>query len=274
MLKTRIITGLVLAALALAGLYYLPPLGFAVAVAGITLVAAWEWAGLAGVEGPVRPLFTSIVGFAILAFFWLLPFGAIYYLLIFALAFWMLAAPLVATYPDSARFWTQAPMALTIGLVALTAFFAALWSIRQSSLVYWDWIGVLLVVVWGMDTGAYFVGKAFGRLKLAERISPGKSWEGLAAGIVTGIAVAAAWMHVTTQGEFFTWDAFDTFLVFCGMIAAMSVLGDLIVSGLKRERGMKDSSSLLPGHGGLLDRIDSLIAAAPFWALLWADWPD
>ena len=269
MLKTRIITGLVLAALALAGLYYLPSLGFAVVVGGVTLVAAWEWAGLAGFQGPVRPVFTSLVGFAVLAC-WLVPVGALYYVLIFALAGWMLAPPLVATYPDSARFWTQPPMALFIGLVTLTAFFAALWSLRQST-VWFNWIGILLVVVWGMDTGAYFVGKYFGSLKLAPRVSPGKSWEGVAAGVATGIAAAAAWFYVVTEGEFFTWDGGSTFLVFCGMTAAISVLGDLVVSCLKRERGVKDSGSLLPGHGGLLDRIDSLVAAAPFFALPWAD---
>ena len=127
-------------------------------------------------------------------------------------------------------------------------------------------ICLLFFLIWGADIGAYFSGRAFGKRKLAPRVSPGKSWAGVYGGITTSIVIAvlmSSWFGApdlrSPEGA--------AFLVMCGLIALVSVLGDLTISMFKRHRDIKDASNLLPGHGGFLDRIDSLLSASPAIAL-------
>jgi phosphatidate cytidylyltransferase len=127
-----------------------------------------------------------------------------------------------------------------------------------------------MVLVWGADIGAYFSGKAFGKKKLAPRVSPGKSWEGLYGGLAASLAITL--VVGLQQG----WSTLSVLLALAGaaLVVLISVVGDLTESMFKRQSGIKDSSNLLPGHGGVLDRIDSLTAAIPLFAtLLWlAGW--
>jgi phosphatidate cytidylyltransferase len=117
-----------------------------------------------------------------------------------------------------------------------------------------------LLIVWAADAGAYFAGKKFGRVKLAPAISPGKTWEGVVGGLLLVAALAA--VIAVWQGV-----SIGVLLPFCLAVAAISIVGDLTVSMFKRTAGVKDSGSLFPGHGGVLDRVDSVAAAAPLFAL-------
>ena len=126
---------------------------------------------------------------------------------------------------------------------------------------------LLFFLIWAADIGAYFAGRAFGKRKLAPRVSPGKSWAGFFGGILASVAVGLAML--AWRGTVPTADAATAlFVLACLAVAIISVFGDLTISLFKRERGIKDTSNLLPGHGGFLDRLDSLLSAAPLFALL------
>jgi phosphatidate cytidylyltransferase len=149
-----------------------------------------------------------------------------------------------------------------LGLLVIPAAVVGLLGVRASVLARGGLL-TLFALVWAADIAAYFVGRALGRRKLAPQVSPGKSWEGFGGGmagaLLVGIA-AGAWLQ-PSPGPWLLW------LPLCVFVAAVSVVGDLTESLLKRLVGVKDSGTLLPGHGGVLDRIDSLLAAAPMMAL-------
>ena len=160
-------------------------------------------------------------------------------------------------------------MRLAIGLVVLVGAWLALVELRAlpagSELILW-----LFIVVWSADIGAYFAGRALGRRKLAPNVSPGKTWEGAIGGLLaatvlaTGMAAAVPALAGANDGA----GALGTWLALALFLGVVSIVGDLFESVLKRESGAKDSGGLLPGHGGLLDRIDALVAALPIFALL------
>jgi phosphatidate cytidylyltransferase len=185
---------------------------------------------------------------------------------------WLLALVLVISYPKLDKYWGNMPVIMALGIVALVPGFTALTELKQfpdSSYL----ICLLFFLIWGADIGAYFSGRAFGKAKLAPRVSPGKSWAGFVGGVITSVAIAVAmsyWLGRPSLTEL----SGVVFLAGCAGIAMVSVLGDLSISMFKRHRDIKDSSSLLPGHGGFLDRIDSLLSASPVFVLylLWADW--
>jgi phosphatidate cytidylyltransferase len=190
-------------------------------------------------------------------------------LLVVAVLWWLVATFLVMTYPDSSRLWGGVPGRLLIGLLILLPAWQGLILLKQ-----WPQANALIiavmVLVWGADIGAYFSGKAFGKRKLAPRVSPGKSWEGVYGGLAVSLSITL--VVGLQQG----WSVSGLVLALLGaaVVVLISVVGDLTESMFKRQSGIKDSSNLLPGHGGVLDRIDSLTAAIPvFAALLWlAGW--
>ena len=126
---------------------------------------------------------------------------------------------------------------------------------------------MLFFLIWGADVGAYFSGRTFGKHKLAPKVSPGKSWEGFWGGLVFAVAIAALMVSWLGKPVLNSPDGI-LFILSCAFIVMISVLGDLVESMFKRNRGIKDSSHLLPGHGGILDRVDSLLSAGPFFAIL------
>jgi phosphatidate cytidylyltransferase len=182
-----------------------------------------------------------------------------------AVLWWLLATFLVLTYPRTSGHWASAACTLVIGLLILLPAWQGLILIKQQPVGNWL-IMAVMVLVWGADVGAYFSGRAFGKRKLAPQVSPGKSWEGVYGGLLLSLLIAAVvgFVRDWTGGQMLLG------LIGAAIVVFISVVGDLTESMFKRQSGIKDSSNLLPGHGGVLDRIDSLTAAIPLFAvLLW-----
>jgi len=262
MLKQRVITALIAAPTVIAAIFFLPLTAFA----GVFLVLAglgvFEWANLAGFRSAAAKaayvVAYAAIGYALLnaPSLWLAVLEGV-------VAFWFLAAVVVLTFPASDRVLVG-PVLIPAGYVAFIGAWLALVVLLVAGgpwLILW-----VLIVVWAADIGAYFAGRQFGRRKLAFLVSPGKTWEGalggtllsLLLGSVMGITVPAL---QTLAPEAWRW------VVGSLVIAVVSIFGDLFESALKRARGVKDSGGLFPGHGGMLDRVDSLIAALPCVAL-------
>ena len=269
MLKQRIITALILAPLALCGFFLLEGGSFALFIGAVVVLGGWEWARLSGFEAQSSRILYAVVVAALLFVLYLLPDLAPW-LLVAALIWWLMAIWLVLTFPESSAHWASAICKLVIGLLILLPAWQGLVLIKQMPLGNWLILSVM-ILVWGADIGAYFSGKAFGRRKLAPKVSPGKSWEGLYGGLAACLLITAV------VGVYRGWSLGEIIfaLVSAAIVVLISVVGDLTESMFKRKSGVKDSSNLLPGHGGVLDRIDSLTAAIPVFALLlWAakDW--
>lgn len=265
MLKQRIITALWLLPLALGGFFFLDGWQFALFIGAVVTLGGWEWAQLAGFSAqPVRIAYATVVALLLCALY-LLPQLAPW-LLLAALVWWLVATLLVVSYPRS-KMYLQAPLSKPlIGLLILLPAWQGLVLLKQWPLGNGLIIAVM-ILVWGADIGAYFSGRAFGKRKLAPQVSPGKSWEGVFGGLLTCLLIALA------IGLYRHWSGAELLLALAStaLLVMVSVVGDLTESLFKREAGIKDSSNLLPGHGGILDRIDSLTAAIPVFALLlWA----
>lgn len=276
MLKHRIITALILAPLALAGIFGTDVQGFYWFVGAIVAVAAWEWARLSGYERQSLRVSYAVYVAVWLIFVRYIPATPILYV---GLAWWLIAIVLVLRYPGTSRFWRQRSVKLAIGLLILIPFWKTMLALREAKMLVSIDLGVHLVLfyalllIWAADTGAYFAGRAFGKAKLAPAVSPGKSWAGAWGGLACTVVlalVAAKWLDLNL--------ALTLQLVIVTVIAAIvSIFGDLTESLFKREAGIKDSSNLLPGHGGVLDRIDSLTAAIPvltalLYSFSWIAW--
>ena len=272
MLLTRVLTALVLLPIVLVALFAAPPAGWALFALAIALVACWEWSRLCGMTPLGQSVYLAASG-AIGGFVWLLSlrvvpgdFAALA-LTAFILAafFWFVGAPLWL-----ARLARPSPSVCAVAgwLVAWPTWFALV-MLRETS----PWLLLAIAaLVWVADIAAYFAGKGFGRHKLAPSVSPGKTWEGVVGGLV-GVAVyglALAWAaHAWTLpiSPIFAAGAGLPAVLVMLALAGFSIVGDLLESWMKRGAGMKDSSQLLPGHGGLLDRIDALTSTLPLAAL-------
>jgi phosphatidate cytidylyltransferase len=264
MLLKRVVTAVVLVPPGLAAVWFLPGWAFAILVALLTLLGAWEWAGLMRLDDPPAKFgYTVVVGLCLVAAYaWggdVLPF-----LLGCTLLWWSAAAVWVTRYPAGfSNDSLQHVLKALVGIAVLVPSFLALSILQQGwraenalSLFF------LLVLIWAADTGAYFAGRAFGKTKLAPRVSPGKTWEGAAGGFALSAAVAAAGGHwVFHLGG----DELLIFVTMCVIVVAFSIVGDLTESMFKRHAGVKDSGRLFPGHGGVLDRFDSVFSAAPLF---------
>lgn len=260
MLKQRIITALILAPVSIACVFLLPPLQFSIFVGLVLAVAAWEWANLIGFAGVHRYLYSGAIAL-LLAGSVLLPPLAV---LVTGCLWWCVAFVLIARYPESRDLWSSKAALTLLGILVLVPAFIGLRVLKtmpDSSFL----ILLLFLLIWGADIGAYFAGRAFGRARLAPAVSPGKSWAGFYGGLATAMLIAvggALWQGVelaSARGA--------VFLLGCAFVVVISVIGDLAESMFKRNRGIKDSSNLLPGHGGFLDRIDSLLSAGPVFCL-------
>lgn len=267
MLKTRIITALILAPIAIGGIFFLPPLGFALFTGAIIALGAWEWANMCGIAGQAGRIGYALLTAAILFGLLNVPAVAVLWL---ALGWWFVCFLLVRSYPSGSGNWGTLPVRALMGLFVLVPAWVGLNHLRTGDFQYGHVSDNLLLilyvfcVVWVADIGAYFSGRAFGRAKLAPRVSPGKSWAGVWGGL------AAVGIFALIISRLASASAEDTVYLVVATLATglVSVLGDLLESMLKRFRGIKDSSHLLPGHGGIMDRIDSLTAAIPVFALI------
>lgn len=267
MLGQRIVTALILLPLVLAGLFFLESEAFSWFVAGIAAVDAWEWARLAGLQ--TQPL-RLIYALAVVLLIWLLGNTVKPLMLYAAFAWWVLAFGLVLTFPATQKIWKSVSCRLFLGVFILLPFWAGVVFLRGTELSPFPDLSALwlvfyaLFVVFAADTGAYFSGKAWGRAKLAPKVSPGKSWAGFWGGIASSSALALIAGYILDASL----SLLLQMVLVTAITAAFSVVGDLTESMFKRNEGVKDSSQLLPGHGGVLDRIDSLTAAFPVLACL------
>ncbi|PPA05728.1 phosphatidate cytidylyltransferase [Pseudomonas sp. MWU12-2312b] len=264
MLKQRIITALILLPIALCGFFLLEGSAFALFIGLVVTLGAWEWARLAGFTAQSMRIGYAAVVAVMLLVMHLLP-GLAPWILGASVIWWGVATYLVLTYPQTSEHWASAACKLVVGLLILLPAWQGLVLIKQEPLGNWL-IMAVMVLVWGADIGAYFSGRAFGKRKLAPQVSPGKSWEGVYGGLVASllITVIVGFVRDWTVAQLFKG------LIGAALIVFVSVVGDLTESMFKRQSGIKDSSNLLPGHGGVLDRIDSLTAAIPVFAvLLW-----
>ena len=259
MLKQRILTALVLAPLALAGVFLLPPAGFAIFIGLVIMLGGWEWSNLAGFERPeARLAFALLVG----ACCWLVCTLPAVWVLGVAAVWWVVALWLVKGYPGTARYCASRITRLLMGLLTLVPAWFALVQLKGMEQGGWL-IFMVLVMVWAADCGAYFAGRTFGKTKLARNVSPKKTLEGGLGGILLAVFISAG----IALWKDFSFARGLGLLLLTVLTVLVSILGDLWESVLKRERGIKDSSNLLPGHGGILDRIDSLTAAIPVFTL-------
>ncbi|MFF7708051.1 phosphatidate cytidylyltransferase [Pseudomonas sp. NPDC007930] len=265
MLKQRILTALVLIPVALCGFFLLDGGAFALFIGAVVALGGWEWARLAGLQAQWQRVAYALVVALLLFVFYLAP-GIAPWLLGLAVLWWALACWLVLTYPNSAPHWDNVASKAVIGLVILLPAWQGLVLLKQWPLGNWLIVMVMLLV-WSADVGAYFSGRAFGKRKLAPHVSPGKSWEGVYGGLALSLAVT---LGVALSRDLSAGQVIGA-LLGAVLVVAASVVGDLTESMFKRRAGIKDSSQLLPGHGGVMDRIDSLTAAVPLFAvLLWA----
>lgn len=255
MLITRVMTGLVLGVAVTAALLYLPT-RWALAALGLLWVAgAWEWGGLARLEGGRRVAYAGIFLAVMLAMLlYPVPAALVDIALGAAVLAWVVAFAGILRFPQPIARAT----AVTAGFFALLPAWLALDVIHSSLPVGPELALTGMALVWAADVGAYAAGRAFGRHKLAPRVSPGKTWEGVAGGVA--LALAVAWVAGTVLGS-----PPAALVAVAAVTALVSVVGDLTVSMLKRNVGLKDTGSLLPGHGGVMDRIDGLVAALPFY---------
>lgn len=267
MLKTRIITALILAPIAIGGVFFLPPVGFAIFTAALIALGAWEWANMAGLTAQFARVGYSTAILLLLAALYTTTAQGVLWL---ASLWWLVGFGLVAYYPKGSTHWGLVPVRAAMGLLVLVPAWVGLNYLRSGELKFGLTDNNLLLIlyvfalVWVADIGAYFSGRKFGKAKLASQVSPGKSW----AGVWGGLAAVAVFAWVVSQTLGAGAGQSVALIVISVVTAAVSVLGDLFESMLKRFRGIKDSSRLLPGHGGIMDRIDSLTAAIPIFTLL------
>jgi phosphatidate cytidylyltransferase len=268
-LKQRILTALVLLAVLLPALLASQAWPFAVLTMVAMAIAGWEWARLNGAGALAVPLGAALAAACALALYagWATTAPRLAWWLAFAI--WVLGGTWVLRAGVAG--WPRAPQPVrwAIGLVALWTAWLALANAKAIGL---NFILSVFFLVWSADVFAYFGGRALGKRKLAPAISPGKSWAGVWSGMVGALLVAAAWLAIDAAGalgteSFYSIAANRFGLVGMALIVvflvAMSVVGDLFESLVKRSAGAKDSSKLLPGHGGILDRVDGLLPVFP-----------
>jgi phosphatidate cytidylyltransferase len=254
-LKERVLTAMVMAAVLLGVMLGLPPIATVWMVTVLVLVGAWEWAGFMGKSSPAaRATFTIVVAIALVAslHFYTESPGFVRIVMTVAMAWWFAAFLWLCLAPARV---TPLSAALA-GLLSLVPCWLALVHVTLTTQST-HWVFFTLALVWAADTGAFFAGRWLGRVPLAPRVSPKKTWEGAIGGVLASAIVA--WVAATWWLPVDVWP----FVVTCVAVAALSIVGDLTESMLKRAAGLKDSGSLFPGHGGMLDRIDSVTAAAP-----------
>ncbi|KJY82313.1 CDP-diglyceride synthetase [Vibrio galatheae] len=277
-MKQRIITALILAPLVILGIFKLSLPMFIVALAAVTLIGFWEWTQFVSAPSRMLAMIPNVLVSA--ATLWLVPSDAFhlnqitqshYAILVLGCVWWLAASALAISYPKSSALWQKSNfLRHGFGILTLLPFFWSVILLRAEGINVDSYHGAKLVlyvcfIVWAADSGAYFAGKSMGKHKMAPHVSPNKTIEGLIGGMITASIVGWAtsyWFDIQFANAY----------VMVGITlvtVVISVLGDLVESMFKRVSGIKDSSNIIPGHGGILDRIDSLTAAFPVFAFLY-----
>ncbi|AGQ97818.1 TPA: phosphatidate cytidylyltransferase [Vibrio parahaemolyticus] len=277
-MKQRIITALILAPLVILGIFKLPLMGFIIALTAITLLGFWEWTQFTESNSRIAALIPAAVVTG-LSFLFISPDAHSlnhlstphYVVLGLGFVWWIIASLMAITYPKTTKSW-QGNLALrhVFGFLTLLPFLWSVIILRATDISVDPYHGAKLVMyvcflVWAADSGAYFAGKSLGKRKMAPHVSPNKTIEGLIGGIIAALIVGwlfADWFNIQFTSPIHM-------IIITLITVVISVLGDLVESMFKRVSGIKDSSNIIPGHGGVLDRIDSLTAAFPVFALLY-----
>jgi phosphatidate cytidylyltransferase len=284
-LKQRIITALILAPLALFGILYLSLFNFQIMIAFVVGLGAWEWSSMSGITRTFTKIaYAGLVVVICLTLSILLPSDLIWYqgqlnnvytyILSIAAIWWVLSLAMIIAYPKYSSVWYTSKILRGIfGILTLVPTWVAVVSLRTNLYDVDPYYGASLIfyvlgIVWAADIGAFFVGVKFGKHKLRPEVSPGKTLEGLMGGVFASSAIIAfaalhyqvdpsrIWLHIMVGA----------------LTVGVSALGDLNESMFKRCAGIKDSGKLLPGHGGVMDRIDSLTAAFPVFVFCYIMW--
>lgn len=286
MLKQRIITAAILAPLALIAILFLPLASFQWVMAGVVALGAWEWSALAGKDSvKSRSLFALVCGGVCISLSVVVNIENVWHqgqlnavfksILMIASVWWILSLIMILAYPARTKWWSKGNnFRFLFGLLTLIPTWVAIVTLRTSLYNVDPLFGASLIfyvlgIVWAADIGAFFVGVKFGRHKLRPNVSPGKTLEGLLGGLASSSAIIGfAALHYQYTDHNRVW----LHIAIGALTVAVSALGDLNESMFKRSVGIKDSGNLLPGHGGVLDRIDSLTAAFPVFALCYVLW--
>lgn len=276
-LKQRVITAVILLLALLAATTLLPAFYFSLFIAAVILISAWEWAGLVSSDKEIAklPYLASIAAMLLGSFFFLEispdaqhinGFRASLVLLLGVL-FWLLSLFFLAGYPENRKLWNDESKISLMGVLVLIPAFVGVVALKYL-LPSGYLVLALVALVAAVDIGAYFVGVSFGSRKLAAKLSPKKSWEGVWGGAIACLLVTAVFVYLLHRNsQALSSMQIAALLISSVLITFFSVVGDLIESMLKRNCGVKDSGAMLPGHGGILDRVDGLVAATPFFAL-------
>ena len=273
MLKTRVITAVLLLSAVLSALFYLPPIGWVAFATLMAAIAAWDWGALMALASLQRVLLglgVAVISLALAMFdpaalgldsgfseaAWRL--GRWFY--IPAAVFWVFVVPV---WMKQRWLLSKSAFGLVTGVLVILPTWLALVQLKQTGALS---LIAIMATVWVADTAAYIFGRTLGKNKLAPNISPGKTWEGAIGGgfgvVIYGFLLAPKLPAALADNTFFL-------LLVLVLLTAISIIGDLFESLLKRQAGLKDSSRILPGHGGVLDRIDSLTSTLPLVALVW-----
>ena len=268
MLKQRVFTALAMVGVFLGMLVYLSPMMFSLMLILLVMVAGWEWCHLikisskSGIAAYLGLLFLSLmVCSSALGLYSTFDFELGRQISLIAVGLWAIIFLWIQGYPSSAILWSPKPVLGLIGLLLLIATWVAVASILYGDLGAWLLLMAIAVVALA-DIGGYIAGNLLGKHKLAPVVSPGKTWEGFFGGLVLQLPLIAGLVWFLPDTEIKSW------FILIIPVALYSVLGDLFESMIKRHSGVKDSSQLLPGHGGVLDRIDGVMAGMPLFALL------
>jgi phosphatidate cytidylyltransferase len=262
MLKYRILTAMVLIPLVIVAIFLFSQTAFSLACAGVILLGAWEWGRLCGLQQSWQNIvYLCVVVIALIIanqvpFIWVLMIGTLW---------WMFASLWLLFYPRGEGFWRYRGVRYGIGLLILVPTWVALTSLQSEFANLGPWyVLFMLLIIWAMDSGSYFTGRCWGKTHFAPVISPKKTVQGLYGGfVIVGLVDVGIIMsfHLSLHHAMLV-------LVISLVTAVVAVLGDLVESMFKRYQNVKDSGTILPGHGGILDRIDSLTAVAPVYALM------
>ena len=264
MLLYRVLTSLLLAPLAAAAVFYLPLWAFALVFWMVAALACYEWAGFLNLSGGFAKSIYVVLFGALVGSVYILEghtqAGFFAPILWFGCGVWLLACGAVLAFPSGEALFRSTILLGILGLLLTFLAWLSLVVIRsteQGSI----WLVWLFCLAWGADIGAYFAGRAVGKTPLAPAVSPAKTWEGVGGGVLLAMGVCGGAV-VWWQGDGIFWLSITLLLI------VIAVFGDLFESVIKRATGIKDSGTILPGHGGVLDRIDSLLAVLPFFALI------
>ena len=267
MLKQRVITAVILASLIISAVILLPTKELGLVFAAVVCVAAWEWAGVAGFDVKAhKVIYVMSVLLSLIACLGFLQNTGIAYIIYCGFVWWLIAAFLVYRFQNnkSVGLSSRCLKAMIGGAILIPAWLSLILIHAKTSGV--SLMLFLFFLIWLADSAAYFSGRKFGSKKLASNVSPGKSWEGVYGALSISFLFGAGYALYSDMN--FTYAI--VFLVLVLFTVSFSIMGDLVESMFKRMAGIKDSSNILPGHGGVLDRIDSLTSAAPvFFAGLW-----